>query len=497
MPGWKLLALLMIGVFMGALDLTVLAPALPAISQSFGVTPAAVILAFSIYAAFYAASVPLMSKLSDLKGYKNVYGWSLVLFTVGSAGAALAPNLPVLVLARMVQGAGGGGLFPVAQAIAGVAYPEKRQGKVFAALLGVFAAGAVLGPNIGGLLVQSLSWRWIFWINVPLGVAGMILTTQVQLPDRRRAVQIDWKGVVLVMWTFGTLVLAIEAFRHLPTYGLFSLRIGAPLVAALAGMALLIAVERRHEDPILDVRLIATSTIAPALAVSFLIGFALLSAVVLTPLYVQIRFDATSLGSGAVLNAAAIGLGVSAWIAGAFTNRVGPRMLVILGMLSSTVGIGVMAVLSHSLFGVLAGLMFLGLGLGLAQGPLSQLSLTLAPEDDQGQIAGLVSIMRSMGAATGITTAAVFLSTAASRIPSLPQSDALLGMDVEGWGSSGSMDALHSAPPAVQEAVRNLLAAGVQHGWYWALGAAGIGLLVSFRLKSDRPEKWESGDTST
>ena len=115
---WKLLALLTIGVFMGALDLTILAPALPAIAQSFSVTPAAVILAFSIYAAFYAASVPLMSKLSDVKGYRPVFGWSLVLFTAGSIGAALAPSLPLLVLARLLQGVGGGGLFPVAQAIA-------------------------------------------------------------------------------------------------------------------------------------------------------------------------------------------------------------------------------------------------------------------------------------------------------------------------------------------------------------------------------------------
>ena len=483
MRGWKLLSLLMIGVFMGALDLTVLAPALPAMAQTFSVTPAAIILVFSIYAAFYAATIPLMSKLSDLRGYKPVFGWSLVLFTAGSAGAALAPNLPVLVLSRLVQGIGGGGLFPVAQAIAGAAYPEHRQGKVFALLLGTFAAGAVIGPNLGGLLVQGLSWHWIFWINVPLGLFALVLTLQVSLPDRRRRLQIDWLGAILVAWTFGTLVLGIESLRHLHTLSIFSVRVGGLLLAALAGAIVLVLVERRQEEPILDVRLIATATIAPALAVSFLIGFALLSAVVMTPLYVQLRFEATSLGSGAVLNAAALGLGVSAWVAAAFTNRWGTRRLVILGMVSSAMGIAVMAALSYSVYGVLSGLLFLGLGLGLAQGPLSQLSLALAPPDDHGQVAGFVSIMRSMGAATGITTAAVFLSTAASRIPLLPQSEILHGLDVEGWGSAGSLQALRQAPAAVQDSVRGLLSAGVLHGWHWALGAAVLGLLISLRLR--------------
>ena len=482
----------MIGVFMGALDLTILAPALPAIAESYAVTPAAVVLAFSIYAAFYAASVPLMSKLSDLKGYRPVYGWSLVLFTLGSAAAAMAPNLPMLVLARLLQGAGGGGLFPVAQAIAGAVYPEKRQGRVFALLLGVFAVGAVLGPNLGGFLVQTLTWHWIFWINVPVGVAGVLLVLRVRLPDHRRKVRIDWKGFALVAWTFGSLVLGIESLRHLNEQAFFSLRTGGPLLAAVAGMIALVLVERRQVDPILDVRLIATSTIAPALAVSFLLGYALLSAVVLTPLYVQLRFSASSLGSGAVLNAAAIGLGVAAWIAGASTNRAGPRLLVILGMVGATLGIAVMVALSYSLWGILSGLVFLGLGLGLAQGPLSQLSLSLAPPSDQGQIAGLISIMRSMGAATGITACGVFLTTAASRVADLPNSEILRRLEIDGWGSTGSLEALGSAPVPVQEAVRNLLSSGVLFGWYWALGAAGLGLLVALKLRRARPESWRA-----
>lgn len=489
-PDRKLLLLLMIGVFMGALDLTILAPALPAIAESYEVTPAGVVLAFSIYAAFYAASVPLMGKLSDVKGYRPVYGWSMLLFSVGSLAAAMAPSLPLLVLARLLQGAGGGGLFPVAQAIASVAYPQEKQGRVFAILLGVFALGGVMGPNVGGFLVQSLSWRWIFWINVPLGVLGILLLPALAMPHRPRRGRIDWPGVGLVGWTFGALVLGIESLRHIPEYGLFSVRVAGLLVAALAGAVMLVLVERRVHEPILDVRLIATSTMLPALAVSFLIGYALLSAVVLTPLYVQIRFAASSLGSGAVLNAAAVGLLVSAWIAGAFTNLVGARLLVILGMLSTTVGIGIMVGLSYSLLGILSGLIFLGLGLGLSQGPLSQLALSLAPDDHEGQVAGLVSISRSMGGATGITTAGVLLSGAARRIAFLPEAEALQELNVEDWGTAGSLQVLQQAPEPVQDVVRVVLAHGILNGWYWAAGAAAIGLFAAVKLRSVRPQAW-------
>jgi len=171
----RLLASLVIGVFMGAVDLTILAPALPRIGDSFGVTPSAVVLAFSLYAVFYAASVPLMSKLADVRGYKKIFGISMALFAAGSAGAALSPSLAWLVGARALQGVGGGGLFPVAQAIVGVALPERLRGQTLSILLGTFAAGGVLGPNLGGFLVQHANWHWIFWINVPLGFLGIIL----------------------------------------------------------------------------------------------------------------------------------------------------------------------------------------------------------------------------------------------------------------------------------------------------------------------------------
>ncbi|WP_337845132.1 MFS transporter [Thermus sp.] len=180
-----LLLALMLGVFMGALDNAILAPALPAIAQDLETGVDRVTMAFSIYSVFYAVSVPVLGRLSDLLGYGRVYTFSMGLFTLGSAMAALSQSLEVLVLARVVQAVGAGGLFPVAQAIVGRVVPEERRGAHLGQILGVFALGNVLGPNLGGFLVERASWPWVFWINVPIGILGVMLLARTPCQGRK------------------------------------------------------------------------------------------------------------------------------------------------------------------------------------------------------------------------------------------------------------------------------------------------------------------------
>lgn len=482
----RLFVALVIGVFMGALDLTILAPALPHLSGSFGVTPAAMVLAFSLYAAFYAVAVPVMSKLADIRGYRLIYTISMMLFAGGSAVAALAPTLPVLILGRAIQGIGGGGLFPVAQAIVGVMLGPRQRGQALGLLMGAFAIGGILGPNLGGYLVQHLSWHWIFWINVPLGALGAALLRGISIPGTRRRARLDWTGAILVAIAFGSLVIGFESLRDFNEHGLLSPEVLGPFVLAIAGLLVLIPVERTKEEPILDFRLIASRAVAPLLAVSALVGFALLSGVLFVPLYMQLRFGASALGSGAVLNAAAVGLGLSSWIAGAYTQRFGARTLVIVGMASTALGLGVMIVTADALWGILAGLVLLGAGLGLAQGPISYLGLELAPEKDRGQISGLISITRSMGGAFGVSLAGVMLS-GASRLARERMSAEAAGLGTEVWGSDRGLEVLREAPETVQVAIRSMLGGGIIEGWYWALGAALLGLLFAWLIRVPVP----------
>ncbi len=475
-PG--LVAALVIGVFMGALDLTIIAPALPEIGASLGVSPAAVVLAFSIYAAFYAVSVPVMGKLADIRGYVVIYRVSLLLFAGGSALAALSTNLPMLVIARVIQGIGGGGLFPVAQAIVGTTVSAEKQGRILGILVGVFALGGVLGPNLGGFLTQTLTWRWIFWINVPLGVIAVMIVRHIHIEGHGKGRRVDWAGAVLVAVALGSLVMALESLRQFER-GFFNLYTIGCIFSTVAGFALLVIVERRRSDPVVDVSFVASASIAPLLAVSFLIGYALLAAVVFTPLYAQVAFRATTLASGAVLNAAAVGLGLSSYLAGQMTVTRSSRPLILIGMACTAVGIGLMIMLRGSVWGLLAGLVLLGVGLGLTQGPLSYVGLALAPPDKQGQISGLIAITRSMGGATGITLAGVLLSRAVYEL----RGTVVRINTADIWGSEGGgLDALDEMSPQAAQAVRGALIEGVVEGWYWALGAAILGLVVGFLL---------------
>lgn len=477
-PG--LFAALVVGVFMGALDLTIIAPALPHIGASLGVSPAAVVLAFSIYAAFYAVSVPVMGKLADIRGYARIYRISLLLFAGGSALAALAPSLPVLVVARIIQGIGGGGLFPVAQAIVGTTIPIERQGRVLGILVGVFALGGVLGPNLGGFLTQTLTWRWIFWINVPLGVVGVLIIRHVRIPGHGEGRRVDWAGALLVAIALGSMVMALESLRQVDT-GFFNFYTISFTLSTIGGFALLVFVERRRSDPVVDVSFVASGSIAPLLAVSFLVGYALLAGVVFTPLYAQVAFNATTLASGAILNAAAAGLGISSYVTGHLTKTRSSRPLILIGMACTAGGLAVMIMLRGSVFGVLGGLVLLGIGLGLTQGPLSYVGLMLAPRNKQGQISGLIAITRSMGGAAGITLAGVLLSRAVYEL----HGTALQISTADIWGSGGGLAALEEMSPEAAQAVRSVLVAGLVEGWYWALGAAVIGLIVAFLLEKE------------
>lgn len=473
---------LVLGVFMGALDLTIVAPAIADIGASLGVSPSAVVLAFSIYAAFYAVSVPVMSKLADVWGYARIYRTSLLLFAGGSALAALSPTILVLILARVIQGIGGGGLFPVAQAIVGTSLDDRKQGRVLGILVGVFALGGVLGPNLGGFFAQTLTWHWIFWINVPIGIAGVLLTRNLEIPSTTHRTKIDWLGAVLIAVGLGSLVVWLESLRHVDR-GLLNVETISLFLLMVVGLGLFVVVERRKKDPIIDLSFVRSPAIAPLLIVSFLIGYALLAGVVFAPLYAQVAFGASTLVAGTVLNAAAVGLGASSYLAGSLSRARTSNRLILGGMILTAAGLAAMVVLGDRVWGLLGGLVLLGMGLGLTQGPLSHAGLRLAPSDKQGQISGLIAITRSMGGAAGITLAGVLLSRSIQSL-SGPASDIEISTS-EIWGSAGGLEALRTLPPTTAEAVRTAMIEGLVDGWYWALAAAIAGIVVSLFLRKD------------
>jgi len=281
----RLLVALLLGVFMGALDNSILAPALPEIGVSFNSNPTKVILVFSIYAVFYAVSVPLLGKLSDLFGYKRIYTFSMGLFVLGSMLSALSPTLSFLVISRVIQAVGAGGLFPVAQAVVGSVYPKEEQGKALGFVFGFYALGSIIGPNLGGFIVENFSWHWIFWVNVPIGAIGIALLVGTQIPQPKRVPIIDWLGGVLVALTFASLILGIQGIQNIDKIGFWSFEIGLRFALFVLGGIALVLWELRHRDPILDIRMAASQTFIPIFLVSNMVGYALLGGIVFSPCF--------------------------------------------------------------------------------------------------------------------------------------------------------------------------------------------------------------------
>lgn len=476
-----LLFALMLGVFMGALDNAILAPTLPAIARDLGTGVDRVTLAFSIYSVFYAVAVPVLGRLSDLLGYGRVYAFAMGLFAGGSALAALAPSLEVLVLARVVQAVGAGGLFPVAQAIVGAVAKGEARGRYLGQILGVFALGNVLGPNLGGYIVEHYSWHWVFWINVPIGALGVLLLQGARLPRPEGRVALDPLGALLVALTFGGLVLAIQGLERVDELGFFSFRIGGVFLLALLAGLLLFWHEARHPAPLLDVRLALSPGLRNLWLVSLLVGYALLGGIVFAPLYAQVAFRLSPFASGAILNALALALGAVSGLAGALTGRLGGKRLALLGMGFTALGLLVMAFLSQTLWALLLGLFLLGVGLGLVQGPLSYLALGLAPKGTEGQVSALVSLTRSLGAAAGITLSGVLLARRSRELAALTA-----GGPFGFSGGAGPGADLSGAPAFVQGLLQNTLGLGVLEGWRLAALAALLGFLVAFTLKERR-----------
>ncbi len=470
-----LLVALLLGVLIGALANAILAPALGAMSVDLGVTPDRLTLAFSVYAVVYAAVVPLLGRLGDVLGYKPVFAFSAGLFALGSLLAGAAGSLATLVAARAVQAAGAGGLFPVAQAVAGAMLTGHERSKALGMIMAAFALGSVLGPNLGGFLVEHLSWRWVFWVSVPLGVLALALVLPQRLPTPGKREAIDWLGGILVAGTLAALVMGIQGLEQIDQVGFFSGPIAGRFALALLGGGLLYLWERRQREPVLDMELALGRAFLPIWWVSILLGYALMGGLVFAPLYAQVTFLFTAFQSGLILNALALAMVAASGFAGATAQRLGARRLTLWGMALVALGLGAMTFLGSALAGLLAGLGLVGLGIGLAQPPLSHLALGLAPAGKEGQVSGLASLTRSLGVAAGITISGVLLARRSRELAEL-------------GGGFGAMDptaSLKDAPVFVQEMLKHTLGRGIQEGWEVAFVAALLGLVAAFLIRPD------------
>lgn len=287
---------LMLGMLLAALDQTIVATALPTIVGDLGglnhlswvVT--AYILAVTI-------STPLYGKLGDLYGRKKPFQTAIVIFLIGSALSGLSQNMSQLIGFRAIQGIGAGGLIVGAQAIIGDVVSPRERGKYMGVFLGVFGLASIAGPLLGGFFTESLSWRWVFYINLPIGAFALfVVAGSLRLPRHRQQHRIDYLGATL-------LALGVTAIILLTTWGgtqypWSSVPIVVLGATGVALIALFVVVEQRTSEPLLPMNLFTNSVFSVTTAIGFIIGFAMFGAIVYLPLFLQTVDGASPTVSG-------------------------------------------------------------------------------------------------------------------------------------------------------------------------------------------------------
>jgi len=393
-----ILLVLFVGVLMGALDIAIVGPALPALRAEFGVDERAISWTFTIYVLFNLMGTPIMAKLSDRLGRRAVYVADLLLFAAGSLVVALAPSFTVLLVGRALQAFGAGGIFPVASAVIGDTLPAEKRGRALGLIGAVFGIAFLLGPLIAAGLL-SFSWHWLFLINLPVAAILVVAGLRV-LPATRQAnpAPFDFGGALLLSIALGGLALGISAVdsSSLAT-SLASTAVWPFLAVAVVAFLVLLPVERRAPDPVLRPSWFASRQVK--LVALFSAGAGLgEAAMVFIPDLAVSALGLTPRTASFLVLPVVLATAVGSPLFGRLLDRIGPRPIVITALFVLGGGSVVFGVLETSTATLIAGGAGVGLGLsGLLGAPLRYILLDEIAATERASAQGILTVFISVG----------------------------------------------------------------------------------------------------
>jgi len=392
-----LLLTLGLGVFAGALDLGVLSPALPAIAKSFGIAPRDVAWIFTLYLFANVVSIPIATKLSDVVGRRSIYTACVAVFAAGSVLAIAAPSFAVFLVARAIQAAGAGGIFPVAAAAIADRVPQERRGAALGLLGAVWGLAAIIGPGVGGVVTHVFSWHWIFAANVPLALAVIVLARR-YVPNvaARARGPLDVAGLaVLSLGLLGTMIGLTRLDPRAATFG-NGVTYGALAVAVLS-FAALVPIERRAAAPVISPQLFATSQLATTYALEVLIGL-LEGALFFIPAALVAADGITPIAAGGAAAVGAFMFVAVIPLAGRALDRFGSRAVLMAGAGLTAAGLVCFAASLASLWFAVASIALAGIGFGALLGaPTRYIITNEVPPESRATAVGLLSIFLIIG----------------------------------------------------------------------------------------------------
>lgn len=397
-----ILGLLFVGVLMAALDIAIVAPALPAIRAAFHIDERSVAWVLTMYVLFNLIGNPIMATLSDARGRRPIYVIAVSIFAFGSLLVSLSRSFGMLLLGRAVQGFGAGGIFPVASAVIGDLFPVERRGGALGLIGAVFGVAFIVGPAIGGVLLL-IGWPFLFLVNLPIA-AYVIWRARTLLPAERaaRTRSIDRFGLIVLSITLFSLAFGLNGINAAAVgVSILSLRVAPFLVIALVLAPIFWLHERRTRDPIVRPALFKSRQVVIASCLALGAGLSE-SAIVFVPALLVVAFGVTSSKASFMLLPIVFAMALGAPISGRMLDRVGARIVIIIGC--SLIGLGMLLVgiIAPTLAGFYVSGTLIGLGLAALLGSsLRYVMLNEAPADQRAAAQGILTLFTSVGQLLG------------------------------------------------------------------------------------------------
>jgi len=413
---WIIALTVMLATFMEVLDTSVANVSLPHIAGNLSASLDESTWVLTSYLVSNAIVLPLAGWFSTLFGRKRFYLFCVAAFTVASCLCGLAPSLELLVVFRVLQGLGGGAMQPIAQAILVESFPKKKQGMAMAVYgMGVVLA-PIIGPTLGGWITDSYSWRWIFFINAPVGLLSLTLTTLliVDPPYLQRrtfgSFRIDYMGLGLIATGLGFLEVFLDEGQRKDWFSSQLIVVSA----AVAGVCLVTAVlwEKYHSDPVVDLRLLGDRTFAIATFTMFGVGFVLYGSTVLLPIFLQTLMGYDALTSGLAISPGGIAVVLLMPLVGVLLSRFEPRWLVVFGLAVSAFGLFQMAGFNTQIdFRTAATARIVqSMGLAFLFVPVNTAAFSSIAKEKANRATGIINLARNIGGSTGIAIVTTMLA---------------------------------------------------------------------------------------
>src|SRR3989441_6070913 len=481
---WVIFSGLMLALLIASLDQTIVATALPTVVSDLGGL-SQLSWVVTAYLLTSTVSTPLRGKLGDLYGRKRLFQAAIVLFLLGSALCGLSQNLAELILFRALQGLGGGGIFVLTQAIIADVVPPRQLGRYQGVFGAIFGVSSVAGPLLGGFFVETLSWRWIFYINLPLGAAALLVLA-LALPDSGEPGQqrIDYLGTALLTVAGSLLILLTSLGGTIAPWG------SAPIIllAIAAGVFTLgfVLVEQRAVEPVLPLHLLRNAVFSLSCTIGFVVGFALFGATTYLPLFLQVVNGASPTSSGLRLLPMILGLLLTSITSGQLISRWGRyKAFPIAGTALMTLGMFLLSRMNEQTSVLVASLsMFvLGLGLGLVTQVLVIVVQNAVDYRNLGAATSSVTFFRSIGGSFGTAIfGAIFSNQLASHLSSLASS-LPSGFTLS---NAESVAAIQHLPAAMRAEVVHAYAQSLSTVFLVAMPIAAVAFILSWLLPEVR-----------